>query len=60
MASFWVGGIGKALHQAENSHPLNTGFGIVFAMTMNLITWISRRFLNESQVSALQCYRKKS
>lgn len=27
------------------------GFGIVFALVMNLITWISRRFLHESEVS---------
>lgn len=27
------------------------GFGIVFALTMNGITWISRNYLHESAVS---------
>lgn len=27
------------------------GFGIVFALTMNLITWVSRKYLFESTVS---------
>jgi urea-proton symporter len=29
------------------------GFGIVFALIMNLITWISRKFLHESNVGIL-------
>lgn len=31
------------------------GFGIVFAMLMNLITWISRRYLHESKARWVIC-----
>ncbi|KAF2116966.1 hypothetical protein BDV96DRAFT_597921 [Lophiotrema nucula] len=36
------------------------GFGIVFALTMNLITWISRRFLDESADANMQLTARNS
>ncbi|KAK3620248.1 hypothetical protein LTR56_023521 [Elasticomyces elasticus] len=36
------------------------GFGIVFALTMNLITWISRRYLHESKDTGMLMTAKKS
>ncbi|QDS76336.1 hypothetical protein FKW77_002734 [Venturia effusa] len=36
------------------------GFGIVFALIMNLITYISRRFLHESSTASMQLTAKKS
>ncbi len=32
------------------AYGLVCGFGIVFALTMNGITWVSRKYLNESSV----------
>ncbi|KIV98703.1 uncharacterized protein PV09_09530 [Verruconis gallopava] len=36
------------------------GFGIVFALTMNLITWISRKYLHESSDTTMLMTAKKT
>ncbi|KAK5166530.1 uncharacterized protein LTR77_008073 [Saxophila tyrrhenica] len=36
------------------------GFGIVFALGMNLITWINRRFFQESKDTNMMMTAKKS
>ncbi|KAH8681880.1 hypothetical protein BX600DRAFT_375571, partial [Xylariales sp. PMI_506] len=36
------------------------GFGIVFALTMNFITWVSRRYLHESRDTNMLMTAKKS
>ncbi|KAI0470771.1 hypothetical protein GGR56DRAFT_113735 [Xylariaceae sp. FL0804] len=42
------------------AYGLVCGFGIVFALTMNLITWISRRYLQESTDANMLMTAKKS
>ncbi|KAI1336356.1 hypothetical protein F5Y15DRAFT_427058 [Xylariaceae sp. FL0016] len=42
------------------AYGLVCGFGIVFALTMNLITWISRRYLNETKDTNTLMTAKKS
>ncbi|KAH9884263.1 hypothetical protein F4778DRAFT_787886 [Xylariomycetidae sp. FL2044] len=42
------------------AYGLVCGFGVVFALTMNLITWISRRYLNESKDTNMLMTAKKS
>lgn len=47
-------------HPPHPSKLTPPGFGIIFALTMNLITYISRRFLHESSTSSMQLTAKKS
>ncbi|KAK6081203.1 sodium symporter family protein [Seiridium cupressi] len=42
------------------AYGLVCGFGIVFALTMNLITWVSRRLLHESTDTNMLMTAKKS
>ena len=37
------------------AYGLVCGFGIVFALSMNGITWMSRKYLHESDVSHWHC-----
>ncbi|KAI0143392.1 hypothetical protein BJ166DRAFT_629762 [Pestalotiopsis sp. NC0098] len=42
------------------AYGLVCGFGIVFALTMNLITWVSRKYLHESTDTNMLMTAKKS
>jgi hypothetical protein len=44
------------LVQIASSHS-STGFGIVFALLMNGITWVGRKYLNESSVNIIRSHQ---